>query len=272
MKYLLALIILLSFVSAFGQDPIQPKKIKSIELKTEIKSNKLAVKAEIEHEPDSVFVKGHNYEIFDSTLTASCNAMGGNIFLGHGIYTGNISEYFSNPYFIGINLDIHRKNLVIQIDDYIGFGKTKKTLTFPEGKEWKENKTALSCMFGGNLGYSIIDIKNIKLVPLAGINGTLLSSSIFTTSENSKNEPFLPHYKIGFYIDFKSFVLLQNHIRVNDMDENYTSLRLSFGYNAPIGSPKYSEYYKGPMFYFTIGMGGLSRQFTRKHVYGRTMD
>lgn len=216
------------------------------------------------NEPDSIFVKGRNYEVFDTTLTPSNKALGGNIFLGHGIYKSNISKYFSNPYFIGINIDIHKKNFVIQVDDYIGFGKTKQTLAFRDQKEWKENKAALTFMFGGNLGYSIIDNKHIKLVPLAGINATLLSSTFFTTSENSENEPFLPYYKIGFYIDFKSIVILQNHIRINNVDENYTSLRLSFGLNSPIGNPKYSEYYKGSMFYVTIGMGGLSRQFTRK--------
>lgn len=216
------------------------------------------------NEPDSIFVKGRNYEVFDATLTPSNKALGGNIFLGHGIYNSNISKYFSNPYFIGINIDIHRKNFVIQVDDYIGFGKTKQTLTFSDQKEWKENKAALTFMFGGNLGYSIIDNKHIKLVPLAGINATLLSSTFLTTSENSENEPFLPYYKIGFYIDFKSIVILQNHIRINNVDENYTSLRLSFGLNSPIGNPKHSEFYKGSMFYVTIGMAGLSRQFTRK--------
>ncbi len=215
-------------------------------------------------EPDSIFVKGRNYEFFEASLVPSHKALGGNIFLGHGIYKGNISEYFSNPYFIGINVDIHRKSFVIQIDDYIGFGKTKQTLSFANQKNWKDNKVALSFMFGANLGYSIINNKHIKFVPLAGLNANLLTSTFLTTSENLENEPFLPYYKIGFYIDFKSLVILQDHVRINNVDENYTSLRLSFGLNSPIGNPKHSEYYKGSMFYITLGMGGLSRQFMRK--------
>jgi hypothetical protein len=264
MKYLLTLTFVFSFVSVIGQNPNRPKKVEKDELGTENRSVTLIEKTDEYHEPDSIFIKGRNYDVFDSTLIPSHKALGGNIFIGHGIYNGNISEYFSNPYFIGINVDIHRKNFVIQIDDYIGFGKTNQTLTFPDQKEWGKNKAALSFMFGGNLGYSIIDNKHLKLVPLAGINATLLSSTFLTTSDNSENEPFLPYYKIGFYIDFKSLVLLQEHIRINNVDENYTSLRLSFGLNSPIGNPKHSEYYKGPMFYLTIGMGGLSRQFMRK--------
>ena len=84
------------------------------------------------------------------------------------------------------------------------------------------------------------------------------------SSDNQENEPFLPYYKLGFFIDLKSLTLLQEHTRINDKDENYTSLRLSFGINQPIGNPEYSEYYHGSMIYFTIGMGGLSRRFEKK--------
>lgn len=265
MKYLLTLIIIgLTFFSAIGQNFIQPIKAKRIDLGTENQLIVFIAKKEIYHKPDSIFIKGRNYEVFDSTLILSHKALGGNIFLGHEIYKGNISEYFSNPYFIGANLDIYRRNFVIQIDDYIGFAKTKQSLAFPEQKEWKENKMALSFMIGGNLGYSIIENKYIKILPLVGVNSKLLTSTFFTTSENIENEPFLFYYKIGFFIDFKSIVLLQNHIRINDVEENYTSLRLSFGFNSPIGNPKNSEYYKGSMFYFSVGMGGLFRDFTRK--------
>ena len=52
------------------------------------------------NEPDSIFVKGRNYEVFDATLTPSNKALGGNIFLGYGIYRSNISKYFSNLLYI----------------------------------------------------------------------------------------------------------------------------------------------------------------------------
>ena len=218
-----------------------------------------------EWQPDSVYVKGRNYEFYDSTLIASHKAIGGNIFLGQGFRNGNISDYFSNPFFIGINIDIHRKNLIIQIDDYIGFAKVKQTMTFPDQLEWEKNKAGLSFMLGCNIGYSLINTKNFKFAPIGGIGGDILTSSFMSsTNENSKNEPFLPYYKLGFFIDLKSLTLIQEHTRINDKDENYTSLRLSFGINQPIGKPKYSDYYHGSMIYFTVGMGGLSRRFERK--------
>ena len=97
--------------------------------------------------------------------------------------------------------------------------------------------------------------------PIAGVGGNYLTSSFwYSTSDNVENEPFLPYYKLGFFIDLKSLTLLEAHTRINDKDVYYTSLRLSFGINRPIGSPRYSEYYKGSMIYFTIGMGGLTRK------------
>lgn len=260
--FIIILIGLISF-SAIGQNPIQAKKVERLETKTETPLSIQSRWGGLLFDPDSVYIKGRKYEFYDSTLKLSHKAVGGNFFLGYGIYNGNISEYFSNPYFFGLNIEFYRKNLAIQIDDYIGFGKTTQTLSFPEQKEWKENKTTLSFMIGANLGYSIIDNKNIKLVPLAGINGTILSSTFLTTSDNSSNEPFLPYYKIGFYIDIKPLALGQ-YVKLNGSDVSYNTFRLSFGLNSSIGNPKYPEYYKGNMFYITIGVGGLARDISKK--------
>ena len=220
-----------------------------------------------ESQHDSVYVHGKNYEFYDSTLIASNKAIGGNLFLGEGFWKGNISEYFSNQFLIGLNIDIYRSKFIIQIDDYIGTGKVKQTMTFPGQLEWKKDKAGSSCMFGCNLGYSIVDTKNLRFAPIGGIGGNLLTSSLMSSSinENYKNEPFLPYYKLGFFIDLKSLTLLQERTRINNIDEKYTSLRLSFGVNQPIGKPKYSDYYNGSMIYFTIGIGEFSRKFKYRY-------
>jgi hypothetical protein len=169
--------------------------------------------------------------------------------------TYHIANYIINPIFIGINIDIHRQRLVIQIDDYIGFGKAKKTMEFPDDSEWPKNKAALHFMLGGNLGYALINSESFKFVPLAGIAFDLLSSTFLGSSENRKNEPFLPYYKAGCYLDLKSLRLFKNSYSFN-YDLSYTCIRLSFGMNSPIGRPKHEEYYNGSMVYFTIGTGG----------------
>jgi len=184
-------------------------------------------------------------------------ALGGNIFTGYGLLNGNISEYFTDPFFIGINVDIIRQKFIIQIDDYIGFGKTKKTMEFPNNLEWSKNKAALHFALGGNFGYTLINSESLKLVPLVGIGLNGITSKILVANDNSLNEPFFPYYKVGCYIDVKSFRLFKNNYSFN-YDDDYTCIRLSFGLSRQIGTRKYDSFYQGNMIYFTIGMGGLA--------------
>jgi len=94
-------------------------------------------------------LKNQKYEV------EKYKAAGGNIFVGYGLLNGNISEYFTNPFFIGINVDFIRQKMVIQIDDFIGFGRTKKTMEFPNDLEWSKNKVALHFVGGGNFGFRL---------------------------------------------------------------------------------------------------------------------
>ena len=91
-----------------------------------------------------------------------------------------------------------------------------------------------------------------------GLNG--IASEIFVSSDNSisQNEPFFPYYKVGCYIDIKSFKLFKNNPSFNYGDD-YTCIRLSFGLNCQIGRRKYDSFYQGNMIYFTIGMGGSAK-------------
>jgi hypothetical protein len=223
-----------------------------------------------ELKPDSARIKGRTYEIIDASLIHSHKAMGGNIYVGYGFYNGNMSDYISNQILVGINVDLHRHRRIVQFDVSLGFGKTLQDMEFPEQLEWEKNKLALSAILGCNLGYSIVDNRNFLIAPLAGIGINSLSSSFLTVSDNIKNEPILPYYKIGFFIDIKPLAILQDHVRINNKDENYTSMRISMGINSSIGKPKYSDYYLGRMLYITVGMGGLSRNYEKKapHKHG----
>ena len=202
---------------------------------------------EMEKEFANMEKHAHKYEY---------KALGGNFFTGYGLLNGNISEYFTDPFFIGMNIDIIRQKFVIQIDDYIGFGKTKKTMEFPDDLEWSKNKAALHFAIGGNFGYTLVNSESFKLVPLAGIGFYGITSKILDSNYNTLNEPLFPYYKLGCYIDVKSLRLFKNNYSFNYGDK-YTCIRLSFGINRQIGIRKYDSFYQGNMMYFTIGMGGL---------------
>jgi hypothetical protein len=203
--------------------------------------------------------KGNDFENIErhSNKYEKYKALGGNIFVGYGLLNGNISKYFTDPFFFGINVDIIRQKFVIQIDDYIGFGKTKKTMEFPNDWEWSKNKIALHFTGGGNFGYTLINSESFKLVPLAGIGLNVITSDILDSNDNSLYEPLFPYYKVGCYIDIKSFRLFRNNYSFNYNDD-YTCIRLSFGLSRQIVTRKYDSFYQGNMIYFTIGMGGLA--------------
>jgi hypothetical protein len=130
-------------------------------------------------------------------------------------------------------------------------------MTFPNNPTWEKNKFALTVAGGCNFGYSVVDSRKFMIAPLGGIGFNIITPSLISTASSDKfYKPFLPYYKFGFFMDFKSIPILQQQYG----DDSYTCLRLSAGINLPFGKAKYSEYYHGSMVYITIGMGGLSRQ------------
>ncbi len=209
-------------------------------------------------QPDSMHIEGRSYQLYDSKVQARNFAIGGNLFLGYGVFNGNISNSFTNPFYVGIQVDFYYKRFIFQLDDYIGFCKVKKTLPFPDSLEWAQNESAFSVLFGGNIGYAFIDKEALTITFLTGMGANFMTS-LFKETDNSKNEPTLPYYKVGCYFDFKNVVISGDHIRINNSDVYYASLRLSLGFNYPISNPDYPQYYDGSIFYVTIGMGGFQR-------------
>jgi len=217
-----------------------------------------------ELQTDSISKNEFNTEFYDSSMVASNKATGLSMFIGHGFLKGDMSYYFSNPLLIGLNVDIYRRNLILQFDDFIGFGVVRNTMTFPDNDEWKKNEAALFLMLGGNLGYAIINTRSFKLAPIGGIGINVLTSSIYPTYFDATYQPLLPYYKLGFFVDIKAFDLSKEHAGMIGKHENYTSIRLSFGINSPIGQPEYSTYFESAMIYFTVGIIGFSRKYEKK--------
>jgi len=185
--------------------------------------------------------------------------LGGNFFFGYGIYNGDISKNFSNPFYIGIALEFYKKDFVFQFEDYIGFGITHRAIFNGNDEIWKNKGFVLSNMIHLNIGYSVVDNNAILVVPTIGIGYNKLASSIIGGYNFSdKNKPALPHIKIGTYIDLKRIKLFKNSKAFRE-DGTSPNPRLSFGLNLPIGKTKNIDYYNGTQFYITLGIGGSSR-------------
>jgi hypothetical protein len=185
----------------------------------------------------------------------SNHSIGGNFFLGQGIYSGKISNFFSDPFYVGINLDYYTKRLMVQFDDYIGFGKTKQTIHYPNDDVWDGHQFVLSGMINLSIGYCLIDNAKIMIVPLGGAGFNKLSANTDELYDfTNKVKPVLPHLKFGGYIDLKQIKLFKKN-----NEDSYACPRLSFGMNIPVGNPNYKEYYDGNQFYITLGLAGLGK-------------
>jgi len=108
----------------------------------------------------------------------------------------------------------------------------------------------MNFMLGANFGYIAVDTRSIRLVPIVGAGFEWIAAQ--------GHDPFLPFYKIGCYMDLKFLKFFKNHRSFNTDDYNYTCLRLSFGINPQIGTPKYKTYFKGAMVYITLGFAGAA--------------
>jgi len=188
------------------------------------------------------------------------NAIGGNFFFGTGIYTGNISDYFSNPFYVGLNLEYYRNGFVIQFDDYIGFGKTQDVIEYTALERWEKSDFVLSGMINLGLGYTIVDNDKIMVVPIAGIGFNKFAADLDELYD-FKNEfkPVIPHIKLGGYIDLRAIKLFKDNPSFNTDNGSYSCPRISFGYTFPISETDYSEFYSGSQVYLTLGFGGLGQ-------------
>ncbi len=215
--------------------------------------------------PYTVAHQKPHYEIFDTNFVVNKNAFGGSINLGYGLNFNNISHYFSNPILIGLSMDFYIKKFIIQVEGSFGLSKTKQEMLFDKGRTWAKDKAVLSGHYGGNMGVCVIDNRYVLWAVTGGIGVKTMTSNLLFGKEISNNEPLLPFYKVGFYVDLKPLIILNSHIRVNNKDTKYSCVRLMFNYEGAIGKPKYSEYFYGNMLYFTLRIGSLSRSYHTKY-------
>jgi len=198
---------------------------------------------------DTVPKKNSNFHKKSKKLPL-IDAIDANIFLWYGKFNGNLSNYFTDPVFLGLNIDIYKNRVLYQIDDMVALGTTltKKTMTFPSQLEWKKG-TSSECVTGGiNIGYEIIDNKLFTIVPLVGLGIFGLSSG---NANNIDNEPTNWSYKVGFFVDCKSLALSRKNT-----SDGYYCIRFSVGLTSPINHTIYPEYYQGSMMTFSIGIMG----------------
>lgn len=185
-------------------------------------------------------------------------------FSGYSIYTGNLSENYTNNVPVGVAFDICYKNYELYLRDYIGFNKTKKDFNYSLGT-WEKGSRTMVFLPEASLGYVAYNDNRFKLSPFAGIG----SMDISPTTKDKEETPelkevsleFTTTYIIGINFDIK---FGPKHATKYSPKTSYGFMRIRYGYSIPRFEKKYDGM-TGNMHYITIGFGGMARGLKREY-------
>ncbi|MDH5379664.1 MAG: hypothetical protein OEW75_02355 [Cyclobacteriaceae bacterium] len=185
-------------------------------------------------------------------------------FTGYSIYTGNLSENYSNNVPIGVAFDICYKKFELYLRDYIGFNETRKDFNYSLGI-WEKGSEIVVFLPEASLGYVVYNDNRYKLSPFAGIG----SMDISPPTSDTKDIPelkeisleFTTTYIAGFNLDIK---LGAKHTPEYRPKTSYGFIRVRYGYSMPGFEKKYNGM-SGNMHYITVGFGGMARGVGREY-------
>ena len=183
-------------------------------------------------------------------------------FSGYGIFTGTLSNNYTNNVPLGVAFDICYKKIELYLRDYIGFNSTKKDFDYSTGI-YEKGSSTMVFIPEASLGFAALDNDRFKLAPFAGIGGLLIDPP----SAKTDKEPELKEvsisaftYNLGVSFDIK-FGKKGYLFRPKS---SYGFLRIRYGYSIPNFSKKYDKI-SGGTHYITVGVGGFSRGLKREY-------
>jgi len=185
-------------------------------------------------------------------------------FSGYSVYTGNISDNYTNNVPIGVAFDICYKNFELYLRDYIGFNKTKKDFDYSLGT-WEKGSRTMVYLPEASLGYVAYNDNRFKLSPFAGIGSMDISPPSHDTEETPELKEvslkFTTTYVIGINFDIK---FGPKNTPKYSPKTSYGFMRIRYGYSIPRFEKKYDGM-TGNMHYITIGFGGMERGLKREY-------
>ncbi len=185
-------------------------------------------------------------------------------FSGYSIYTGNLSDNYTNNVPVGVAFDICYKKWELYLRDYIGFNKTKKDFVYSLGT-WEKGSATMVFLPEASLGYVAYSDNRFKLSPFAGIGSMDIGPSTNDTRETPElkevSMEFTTTYIIGINFDIKFGSERTPKYRPKT---NYVFMRMRYGYSIPQFEKKYDGM-SGNMHYITVGFGVMSRGIKRDY-------
>jgi len=185
-------------------------------------------------------------------------------FSGYSVYTGILSDNYTNNVPVGVAFDICYKNFELYLRDYIGFNKTKKDFDYSLGT-WEKGSRTMVFLPEASLGYVVYNDNRFKLSPFAGIGSMDISPTTNDTEETPELKEvsleFTTTYVLGINFDIK---FGPKNTPKYSPKTSYGFMRIRYGYCIPRFEKKYDGM-TGNMHYITIGFGGMARGLRREY-------
>ncbi|MGI6479631.1 MAG: hypothetical protein ACOX0M_09355 [Salinivirgaceae bacterium] len=186
------------------------------------------------------------------------------LFSGYGIYTGNLSDNYTNNVPLGVSLDICYKKFELYLRANTRYNKTKKDFSYSLGT-WEKGSKTTGYLLEASLGYATYNSNRFKLSPFAGI-GTM---NISPTTKDIEKTPELKEVSLNFtttYIAGINFDIKfgPKHTPKYSPKTSYWFMRIRYGYTIPRFEKKYHGM-SGNMHYITIGLGNMERNVKREY-------
>ncbi|MDD4755626.1 MAG: hypothetical protein PHG29_06055, partial [Prolixibacteraceae bacterium] len=185
-------------------------------------------------------------------------------FSGYGLYSGNLSENYTNNVPIGVAFDVCYNNFELYLRDYIGFNKTKKDFDYSLGT-WEKGSRTMVFLPEASIGYVTYNDNRFKISPFVGIGAMDISPSTNDTEETPELKEvsleFTTTYIFGINLDIK---FGPKNVPDYSPKTSYGFMRIRYGYTLPNFEKKYVGM-AGNMQYITIGFGGMARGVKREY-------
>jgi len=185
-------------------------------------------------------------------------------FSGYGVFTGNLSDNYTNNVPVGVAFDICYKDFELYLRDYIGFNYTKKDFNYSLGT-WEKGSGTMVFLPEASLGYVAYNDNRFKLSPFAGIGSMDISPTTNDTEETPELKEvsleFTTTYVLGINFDIK---FGPKNTPKYSPKTSYGFMRIRYGYSMPSFNKKYDDM-SGNMHYITIGFGVMARGLQREH-------
>ena len=157
-----------------------------------------------------------------------------NILGGMNTINGNLSNYFTNGFNLGMGFDFYYKKLYFGLQGNVFVSKLKQDYVFDENKIWLKGSNSSSFIGFVELGYNILQTKMMRITPFAGIGVVSFSptqNTIDDQKELKKADLSSGLYLFGINSDFD--------IRPStNIDKNLYWLRLRIEYGNTMGFAK----------------------------------